>query len=90
MQTEDDITADEIEDFKEGIEAIRLISERLINLAVIENNFLMLTEELKEKVRDCEFYMAWFDHKQKIIEEEYKAKFSMRYKWLEKLFFKRI
>ncbi len=86
MKTEDVISVGEIEDFKEGIEAIRLISERLINLALIENNFLRMTAELKGILQENQFSICWLE---RAIDEQ-KSKQICRFKWLEKLIFKRI
>jgi hypothetical protein len=44
---------EKLKELQEGLEAINILTERLINLAVIENKFLRKVEELEFKLAEC-------------------------------------
>lgn len=75
---------------QEGLQAIDILTEKLINLAVIENKFLKQTEELKlldAKITGHVYSMRQLNEVMTANVNASKAYCKVRFKWLEKLFF---
>lgn len=76
---------------QEGLQAIEVLTDKLINLAVVENKFLEMTQRLESEVRKCEILHSAMVRAEANIETHYAQNmhyFQFRYRWMEKLFCK--
>jgi hypothetical protein len=80
------------QELKEALHAIEILTNRLISLAVIENKFLSLVEELRNQELKCSGILFNIEAAEKRVEDKtkyLKLFFSFRYKWIERFIMKR-
>jgi len=74
-----------------GLVAIDTLTDKLINLAVIENEFLKKIKEITQIEVQCRIHlmnMVEFDKKYSEIRGRQQNYFQFRYKWMERFFIK--
>ncbi len=78
-------------ELKEALQAIDILTNRLMDLAVVENKFLQQTESLRHMEIICAGIAANVAKTEERINanlSESRDYFNFRYKWMKKLFIK--
>lgn len=78
-------------DLKEGLLAIEILTNRLINLAAIENKFLTLVEQLRNQEVKCAGILFNIEAAEKRVDDKVKSLnyfFNFRFKWMERFIMK--
>lgn len=79
------------EEIQKGLLAIEILTNRLMNLAAIENKFLSLVEQLRKQEIKCAGILFNIEAAEKRIDDKTKNLnyfFQFRFKWIERLIMK--
>lgn len=79
------------EELRDALQAIEILTNRLVNLAVIENKFLSLVEKLRYQETKCAGILCNIVAAEKRVDDktsDLKYFFKFRFKWIERLIMK--
>jgi len=73
-------------DLKDALKAVEILTEKLIDIAVIENKFMEQTKKLILIETKCAGILA---NVNEIAQRMFEDRLIFRFAWMEKLFFKK-
>lgn len=79
------------QELKDALQAIEILTNRLMNLAAIENKFIAIVEELRHQEIKCAGILFNVEAAEKRVEDKVKNishYFKFRFKWIERFIIK--